>query len=385
MKLSNFIPSVFLLFPILIFSCKSEKSESAAATAITPAVITEPVTQDSDDPAIWLHPTDRSQSIVLGTDKGGYLFAFDLQGGKIDSVRTAARANNVDVEYGFMLGGEAIDIAAVTDRDGNKIFVFKLPELEAIAGGGIEAFEGEELRRPMGIGLYKRPSDGAVFAIVSRKEGPSGAYLWQYRLGDDGAGKVKFTKVRAFGEWSGLDNLGEGEIEAVAVDDELGFVYYSDEKFGIRKYHADPDAPDANQELALFGTEGFEQDREGISIYRVNDGAGYIIVSDQEANRFHFFAREGTPANPHEHKLITVISLATVHSDGNEVTNASLGEAFPNGLFIAMTDDRTFHFYSWSEVAGDSLAIAPDGHLLNQTMGFNSGSSEDANPCCGPK
>lgn len=386
MKLSNFVLPLLSLFLIWISGCTSENSKSEdAVAAITPAVITEPVTQDSDDPAIWLHPTDRSQSIILGTDKGGYLFAFNLQGKKIDSVRTAARANNVDVEYGFMLGGQSIDIAAVTDRDGNKIFVFKLPELEPVDGGGIAAFEGEQLRRPMGIGLYKRPSDDTVFAIVSRKEGPSGAYLWQYRLEDDGAGKVKFTKVRAFGEWRGRDNLGEGEIEAVAVDDELGYVYYSDEKFGVRKYPADPNAPDANVQLALFGTEGFQQDREGISIYKVNDGTGYIIVSNQEANRFHLFAREGTPTNPHVHQLIKVISLSTVHSDGNDVTNASMGETFSTGLFVAMSDDRTFHLYSWSNVAGDSLAIAPNGQPLNQTLGLNSSASGDANHCCGPK
>lgn len=385
MKLANFALPVLLLFPISFFSCTSQKSKSDVANpAVSPVVITEPVTQDSDDPAIWLHPTDRSQSIVLGTDKGGYLFAFNLQGKKVDSVRTAARANNVDVEYGFLLGSQSIDIAAVTDRDGNKIFVFKLPELDPIDGGGIEAFEGEAMRRPMGIGLYKRPGDGAVFAIVSRKEGPSGAYLWQYRLEDDGAGKVKFTKVRAFGEWSGLDNLGEGEIEAVAVDDELGYVYYSDEKFGVRKYHADPDAPDANVQLALFGTEGFRQDREGISIYKVNDGAGYIIVSDQEANRFHLFAREGTAADRHDHPLLRIISLSTVHSDGNDVSNAPMGETFPTGLFVAMSDNRTFHFYSWSDVAGDSLAIAPDGQPFNQTLGLNSGTA-NAKHCCGLK
>ena len=357
----------FLLLCLLIFvlNCSRKSNSEDSIVKIKPSAVTEPVTKDSDDPAIWLHPTDPALSVVLGTDKGGYLFAFNLQGKKIDSVRPAARANNVDVEYGFMMGGQSIDIAAVTDRDGNKIFVFRLPDLEAIDGGGIEAFAGEELRRPMGIGLYKRPSDGAIFAIVSRKEGASGAYLWQYRLDDDGAGKVIFTKVRAFGEWSGLDKTGEGEIEAVAVDDELGYVYYSDEKSGIRKYHADPDAPDANQELALFGTSGFQQDREGISIYRVSDGTGYIIVSDQSANMFHFFAREGTSVNPHEHPLVATLSLSTANSDGNDVTSASLGDAFPDGLFIAMSDDRTFQLYSWSDVAGDSLTIAPNGQRLN--------------------
>mgnify|MGYP003343774852 CR=1 FL=1 len=37
---------------------------------------------------------------------------------------------------------------------------------------------------------------------------------------------------------------------AVVVDDANGFVYYSDENTGIRKYQADPDAADASSELA---------------------------------------------------------------------------------------------------------------------------------------
>ncbi len=253
------------------------------------------------------------------------------------------------------------DIAVATDRDAKKIHVFSIPDLAPIDGGGVEAFEGEAMRRPMGIALYRRPKDGAIFAVVSRKEGPSGSYLWQYRLEDDGSGKVKMTKVREFGEWSGKNKEGEGEIEAIAVDDALSYVYYSDELFAIRKYHADPDAPQANKELAYFGTDGFARDREGISIYSLKDGTGYIIVCDQQANKFRIYTREGTPENPHKHKLVRVVKLLTKRSDGSEVTNVKLNNMFASGLFVAMSDEKTFHFYSWSDIAGNDLIIAPNG------------------------
>ncbi len=91
-------------------------------------------------------------------------------------------------------------------------------------------------RKPMGLALYTRSSDGALFAIVSRKDGPSGAYLWQYRhRGRRQSGAVTGTKVREFGilprRYHVIDE-GEtkiAEIEAIAVDNELGFIYYSDE------------------------------------------------------------------------------------------------------------------------------------------------------------
>ena len=63
----------------------------------------------------------------------------------------------------------------------------------------------------MGISLYKRPQDQAIFAIVGRKTGAGDGYLWQYRLSDNGAGKVMATKVREFGRFS-----GKTEIEDIA-------------------------------------------------------------------------------------------------------------------------------------------------------------------------
>ena len=74
---------------------------------------------------------------------------------------------------------------------------------------------------------------------------------------------------------------GNGEIEAIAVDDELGYVYYADEGNGIHKWHADPDHPDAARELSHFGKDGFRADREGIAIYALSGGKGYIVCTDQ--------------------------------------------------------------------------------------------------------
>ena len=333
---------------------------------IAPRLVTEKVQVDADDPAIWLHPTDPSQSLILGTDKGdpepGALYVFDLEGKIVPEkvVHGLHRPNNVDVEYGLQLQGVPTDIAVTTQKYANKVRVHSVPDMRALDHGGVEIFSGEAKVEPMGIALYKRPADGAVFMIVGRKTGPDGSYLWQYRLEDDGEGNVKATKVREFGAWS-----GKGEIEAIAVDDALGYVYYADEWAGVRKYYADPDAAEAQVELAMFGTEGFKGDREGISIYQVSDGTGYLIVSNQQADTFHFFKREGEPGAPHEHRLIRVLRLSTNGSDGSEVTSAQMHARFPHGLFVAMSEGGIFHYYAWPDLAGDSLTIAPNGLRLN--------------------
>ncbi len=350
---------VTVIFVFFFLACTGRQDDNIPR--LKPVFITEPVAYDTDDPAIWVNPENPAKSLIIGTDKeeDGALYVFDLQG-KVDSARTVRglkRPNNVDVEYGFILNGESIDIAAATERLTNKLRIFRLPEMGAIDDGGIEVFEGEELRAPMGIALYKRPADGAVFAIVSRKEGPvDGTYLWQYRLEDNGRNAVRGVKVREFGAWSGVK-----EIEAIAVDDELGFVYYSDENVGVRKYHADPDHPEADAELALFADEGFTEDQEGISIYKVNDGTGYILVSDQAAGKFHIYKREGEPDNPHKHLRVKTVNVSTIDSDGSEVSNVPFDERFPSGMFVAMSSDKTFQIYSWQDIAGDDLVKAPNG------------------------
>ena len=354
------------LIAMLTFSGCSKKKTVDPSEIIKPVIVTEKTKHDADDPAIWINPEDPAKSLIIGTDKNedGALYVFDLNG-KIDeekTVRNLKRPNNVDIEYGLLINGEPVDIAVTTERLTSKLRVFSLPDMKAIDNGGIDVFETETQRALMGIALYKRQADGAIYAIVGRKEGPTdGTYLWQYLLEDDGNGHVKGTKVRMFGNWS-----GKNEIEAIAVDNELGFTYYSDEGVGVRKYAADPDAPNCNEELALFGTEGFAEDHEGISIFKINDGTGYILVSDQQANEFHIFKREGEPNNPHNHQLVKVVKTSTNESDGSDVTNVALNDTFPFGLFVAMSDDKTFHFYSWKDIAGDDLVVAPNGAPLNR-------------------
>ena len=134
----------------------------------------------------------------------------------------------------------------------------------------------------MDIAIHRRPHDGPVFAVVAPKTGGATDYLWQSLL-TIGPQGPSARLVRRFGTFSGLGpEPGEaGEIEAIAVDDELGFIYYADERFGIRKWHADPDHPDAAGGLAVLGRDGYLGDREGLALYQGANGSGYLVSSDQ--------------------------------------------------------------------------------------------------------
>jgi 3-phytase len=251
-----------------------------------------------------------------------------------------------------MIEGKKVDIAVCTERWSKMIRIFSLPDLTPLDNGGIPVFKDEvdSLRDPMGIALYTNPADQKIYAMVGRKTGPTdGSYIWQYLLEDDGRGGVKATLVRKFGFYK-----GQKEIESIAVDNELGFVYHSDEQYGIHKSYAHPDS--SNVEIALFGTNDFTEDIEGISIYKFPDGTGYILVSDQQANKFNIYPREGAAGKVNEHELIKSINTLTVESDGSDVSSMAL-PGFPNGLFVVMSDDKTFQFYNWELIAGSDLKI----------------------------
>ena len=135
----------------------------------------------ADDPAIWVHPTDASRSVIFGTDKQGGLNAYSLAGALLECVGENSRPNNVDVLYDFPLAGEHVDLALATTRgagcQGVKIWTIgaqagRLGEV----GPGVtfSCFDGGE---PYGLCAYRSPSDGCNYVFVTNKQGQIEQYL----------------------------------------------------------------------------------------------------------------------------------------------------------------------------------------------------------------
>ncbi|WP_289043493.1 phytase [uncultured Olleya sp.] len=316
---------------LVIVSCKKQ------LPVIQPTIITEKTPNDTDDPAIWVNPNDASKSIVFGTDKetNGGIYAFNLDGKiiKEKSIINIKRPNNVDLEYGFKLNDSTTtDIIAFTERERQQIRVFSVPDMKPLDNGGFKVFadvKDPEHNLPMGIALYKSPKTKSIYAIVGRKLGPETGYLYQYKLNSDSLG-VHANLVRKFGDFS-----GKKEIEAIAVDNENGIVYYSDEGHCIRKYYAEPSM--GNEELSCFGSQHFTKDIEGIAIAKYQD-KGFLIVSNQQAHTFNVFDLK-------TNAFIKELNLGTIETDGCDVTTVALSNKFPNGLFVSMNDEKNFFFH----------------------------------------
>ena len=78
---------------------------------------------------------------------------------------------------------------------------------------------------------------------------------------------------------------------------------------------------------------------------------GFLLVSDQGSRRFHVFRREIASDRPRSHEHVACVDVEATQSDGSEAVSQPLGARFPAGLFVAMSDDRTYHFYDWREFA----------------------------------
>lgn len=334
--------------------CDLASAAEPSRASLPVSVATAPVGADADDPAIWVKRSDPGSSRILGTNKAaapdGALAVFDLEGRMVQRIDGLDRPNNVDVEYGLATPGGAIDIAVVTERYQRRLRVFRISatgELQEF--GAPEVFVGEPGERgaPMGVALYRRGRDGAVFAVVSRKEGPMRGYLWQYRLEATVDG-VRARKVRELGE-----ALPGAEIEAVLADDEQGFVYYAEEGRAIHKWYADPDHADADRELGRFGEGTFYGDREGLALYAPATGQGLLLATDQIAGGSRYLVFETPDASSPEAlpRLVRILVGGADATDGLEATAEHLGAAFPRGLVVAMNSrDRNFLVYRWEDL-----------------------------------
>lgn len=322
---------------IALYSCQEKTN------GIKPDVITETTINDTDDPAIWINPTDASKSIIFGTDKetNGAIYAFDLDGKIIEdkTIRNIERPNNIDLTYGFTINDSTkVDIIAFTEREKNQVRVFSVPDMKPLDNGGFKVFEDEtnpEFKAPMGIAIYHSPINQKIYLIVGRKTGPKENYLYQYELVANTEG-TNLKLVRKFGNFS-----GKKEIEAIAVDNEMGYIYYSDEQHGVRKYHAEPEK--GNKEIAVFGLDKFESDIEGIAIAKTASKKGYIIVSDQQRGQFNIFDRA-------TNEYLTALNLTTLETDGCDVVTTPLGNKFSKGIFVAMNDAKNFYVYDFGKI-----------------------------------
>jgi len=286
----------------------------------------------ADDPAIWVHPHDSEKSKIIGTNKEEGISVYDLKGKLLYSYNFG-KLNNVDVRYGFPIGGKKIDIAAASNRSTNTIDIFainsKTGELENITGSPIKS----NMKEVYGFSLYHSQKTGVFYALVVGKDGT----FEQYELFDNGKGKIEGKKVRELK----LSSQSEG----IVADDEYGTMYIGEEDVAIWKFNAEPDG--GKQPITkVDSADGnhLTADIEGLTIYYGKNGTGYLIASSQGNNTYAVYDRKGNNEYIGNFAIVDGKNTdGTSDTDGIDVMSFGLGEKYPNGIFLAQDGENIEH------------------------------------------
>lgn len=277
----------------------------------------------ADDVAVWIHPDDPSESLLIGTDKKRGLAVFNLEG-KLLHFYSDGKMNNVDIRG---------DIAAATNRTKNALSIYSIRTNDRSL---VRVAEEASTIPVYGVCMYRSQVSGKIFAFVTGK----GGEVQQWQVETDPA--VTLKKIR---EWK-LSSTTEGCV----VDDDQGVLFISEEAVGVWKFAAEPTSSDAPGILiARVGTAELQGDVEGLAIYKVSPTEGWLIASSQGDNKFSVYRSSG------QNEFIKSFRVKdTTHTDGIEAVHAPLGSRFPRGLFIAQDDNgetrQNFKLVSWERV-----------------------------------
>jgi 3-phytase len=348
-----------------------------------------------DDPAIWVHPTDSSKSIVIVTAKEGGLRVYDLDSDEVVAIPATpapradgvdGRYNNVDIAYGLDLGGELVDVAVVSDRYNDQLRFWVIdpagaaaavpltevtaPEQEFLFNPDREAVDEEQTA--YGVAVYQ-PASGPGYAVVTQEGTTTIATV---ELVVDGA-TIGYRDVTHFdmpGEfvlpdgttWVPCEEPGVlPQLEGLAVDQRTGALYAAQEDVGLWRVQlplgavapqlidrvADfgiHDRYDEESEECVpvdegdpgFGGPNLVADAEGVDVYHGPGRTGYVIVSSQGDDRFAVYATQGR-----NRSLGTFVvrgdGVDDVNgSDGLAVTNRPVG-SYRHGLLVVHDEPET--------------------------------------------
>jgi 3-phytase len=322
--------------------------EAAASGQPTWHVETPPVQGSgdvADDPAIWVNETDPAQSLVIGANKDdstGGLHVYDLGGQELQYLPTG-KMNNVDVRYGYELGGSAIDLVAATNRTDDTIDFFAVEP-----GTGLR----EVGSVPSDLAVYGScmymSASGAFYAFANSEQGE----VEQFEITAEGD-SVTGTNVRTF-------DVGGG-TEGCVADDETGALYIGEEQGGIWRYGADPDAGDARVQVDDTSSGHLTPDVEGLALFQSDAGAGYLVASSQGDSTFAVYDRAGDNAYLGSFSIGGANGDAVTETDGIDATSVPLGSDFPGGLLVVhdASNEGTsnFKYVAWDQVIA-ALGVA---------------------------
>jgi 3-phytase len=297
---------------------------------VLPSAQTQPVQNfgdAADDPAIWANSQSPSESRIIGTDKKGALVTYDLSGQQFQSL-PIGRVNNVDVGYSVAVANvntdsaeEFTDIAVASNRTHNSLSVLEIDSSGKLRHLG-------EIKTTLSdiYGMCLFVNKGIAHVFANDTSGRFERYELSINQGKAVEGKLSQT--------FSLPSQPEGCV----VDTHTNTAYLGEEAAGI--WVLDISSTDNTPTFISAITPPVEADIEGLALFTV-DNKKYLIASSQGNNSYAIYhIHEESP------KTLTLMGLVEIaadrtkqidgvsETDGLEATNADLGGAFTEGLWV---------------------------------------------------
>ena len=318
----------------------SSANAAQPASDLAPASVeTETINgSKATDPALWIHPTDPTKSIIIGANDT-QLSTYDIHGAVLaagtagaatgftgvdtrDSL-VAAVGNGVAHFYGINP-----DNGDLTDKTGGLVGSPATPN-----GINIPKHGGSVSK----VCMYKSPVSNKMYAFVMQSNGVT----QQIELVDN-AGKIDVLLVRGqSGEWDIAATTPA--VAGCVVDDETKTLYVSERDGGIWKFGAEPTDPMTGQVIDRPAPDGHLQNAtKGLAIVRTGAGTGYLLASSFDSaganaadGTFNVYDRAAGNAFIRTFK-VTAGTVDNCHdSDGIEATAAAnMATGFAQGMFI---------------------------------------------------
>lgn len=336
-------PAIALLATSALAACATvptitgDPAVTVTARAETPPVGT--AREDAaDDPAIWRNPANPAASLVVGTDKKGGLYVYDLKGVQ-KSFLPAPGLNNVDLVE--LPDGQVLAIAS--DRSNLAIGQLFIARLDT-ATGTLAFVTRVEVGAGEGYGVCGGDveADGSFTVYSAFKSGAV------YRTG------LQFL-AGELADQTELLNSVPTQTEGCIYDNRTGMLYIGEEDVGIWAMFGRYEGGPENRKLvAAIDNKMLVADVEGLAIAPQGKDGGYLIASSQGDNAYAVF-RLPDMAPVGRFRIAAGTFGSTEETDGIELDNRDFGPDFPGGLFIAQDGmnapkAQNFKYARWDEI-----------------------------------
>lgn len=325
------------------------ESDVPVVTSVVETVPMPSFGDAADDPAIWAHPTAPEKSVVIGTDKKAGLYVYDTQG-KVLQFLPDGRMNNVDLREGFKLGGEEVVLVTASNRTDKSIAIYRL---DTAARRLIDVADGEQttgMHDPYGLCMYRSARDGGTYVFVNGDD----TAMKQWRLVDAGNGRVRAEPVREL--------TFDSQTEGCVADDDAGALYVGEEDVALWRLGAEPDDGDTRSAVdRIEDNPALVADIEGMGLYDLGEGRGYLVASVQGSDTYAVYRREA----PQEYLGSFAVAAdpgrgidGISETDGLDVDSRNLGPGFEHGAMVAQdgrnlmpAENQNFKYVPWQAIA----------------------------------